>query len=166
MKTNKPIDVFETLLIDIYDASLQLKDELPKFAKNTKNAELSATFQKNMREVEAHIDRLEKVIDMMDLKKRDHTCEAMKGFIEEAHTMSSGSEEGPVRDLGLVAYGKKIGHYQIASYEVLANVAEGLGFQEAAQLLKLNLQESRDEEGAVCALGRKEVGPDAMRAAA
>ena len=166
MKTNDVNDVFCTMLCDIYDASLQLKDELPKFAENTKNAELSSAFQKNLREVEGQIERLESVYDMLDIKKKDHTCEAMKGFIEEAHTMMSGAEEGPVRDIGMVAYGKKIGHYQIASYEVLSNLAEGLGYNEAAQKLKLCLEEVKSEEGHVCELGRKDIGPDAVRMAA
>ena len=166
MKTNDIKDVFETLLLDIYDAELKLKKELPKLAKKAKNADLSAEIQKDARLTEEQLERLETVFEKTGASKKDHECRSMNGYISEVNDMIAGAEEGPVRDLILVAYGKKIGHYQIASYEVLSNLAEGLFDAEVSQLLKLNLKANRDMEGHICELGRKDIGPDAVRKAA
>lgn len=166
MKTDKIQDVFCTLICDAHSAEEQLKNELPSIVDNVKNPELAAALEKFCKQTEGQIERLESVYDMMDLKAKDRKCEAMAGYIEELNIMIDGAEEGPLRDIGVVAYGKKIGHHMIASYEALANLAEGMGNSGAAQQIKLNLQEVKDAEAQICSLGRKSVGPDAIRMAA
>lgn len=166
MKTDKIEDVFCTLLCDIHSAEEQLKNDLPKIVEKTKNPELAASLERFCKQTEAQMERLESVHDMTDIKEKDRKCLAMQGYLEELDTMISGAEEGPLRDIGIVAYGKKIGHHMIASYEALANLAEGMGNAKAAQQLKLNLQEVKDAEGQICSLGQTSIGPDAIKMAA
>lgn len=166
MKTNKIEDVFCTLLCDIHSAEEQLKNKLPGIIDQVKNPELAASLERLCKQTEGQIERLESVHDMTQIKEKDRKCMAMDGYLEELDIMISGAEEGPLRDIGVVAYGKKIGHHMIASYEALASIAEGMGNTGAAQQLKLNLQEVKDAEGQICSLGRTSIGPDAIRKAA
>jgi ferritin-like metal-binding protein YciE len=66
----------------------------------------------------------------------------MDGLIKEAKGIMQETEEGAMRDAGIIAAAQKVEHYEIASYGTLRTYAEILGVKEAADLL----QEILDEE--------------------
>lgn len=67
----------------------------------------------------------------------------MEGLIKEAEEIMDESEEGGMRDAGIIAAGQKVEHYEIATYGTLRAFAEILGHEEAVNLLQQSLDEEK-----------------------
>ncbi len=65
----------------------------------------------------------------------------MAGLIKEAGEIMEESENGPMRDAGIILAGQKVEHYEIASYGTLRQFADTLGLPDAAKLLGQTLNE-------------------------
>lgn len=130
-------------LSDIYSGEKQLIKALPKLAKAASNEELSEGLRNHLRETEGQVDRIEQIVDQLNLKLPRVKCKAMEGLIEEGQEVIEEIEEGPIRDVMLIVGGQKVEHYEIATYGCLVEMAKKLGFDEAAELLKKTLEEEK-----------------------
>ena len=135
--------LFMNELKDLYSAEKQITRALPKMAKSATSEELRTAFQTHLEETKGHIERLERVFEILDKPASAKTCQGMKGLIEEGSEMMEEAEEGEVRDAGLIAAAQRVEHYEIAAYGTMRAIAEMNGQQEIAQLL----QQTLDEEG-------------------
>jgi ferritin-like metal-binding protein YciE len=62
-------------------------------------------------------------------------------------------ESPSLRDAALISSGNEVEHYEIALYGSLAAWAQQLGLQDAVNLLKQTLQEEKDADAKLTALG-------------
>ncbi len=67
----------------------------------------------------------------------------MDGLIREAEDIMESTEEGAVRDAGIISAGQKVEHYEIATYGTLRTFATILKEEEAASLLEETLKEEK-----------------------
>lgn len=128
---------------DIYWAEKNMVKALPDMIENASDESLREALSHHLAETKEQVSRVEKVFASIDLKPTAKTCEAMKGLIEEAKDIMDESEEGVMRDAGIIAAAQKVEHYEIATYGTLSAYAEILGYTEAADLLKQTLMEER-----------------------
>jgi ferritin-like metal-binding protein YciE len=136
-------DLLIDQLKDLYNAEGQLTKALPKMAKAAKNPELKQAFQKHLEQTQEHVNRLERVFEVLGETARGKTCQAMKGLIEEGKEIIEEDADPDVRDAGLIAAAQRVEHYEIAGYGTVRTYAQTLGHEEAASLL----QQTLDEEG-------------------
>jgi len=61
----------------------------------------------------------------------------------EAGEIMESSEEGAMRDAGIISAGQKVEHYEIASYGTLRQFAETLSLDEVVSLLEATLSEEK-----------------------
>jgi ferritin-like metal-binding protein YciE len=137
-------ELFVDGLKDIYWAEKALTKALPKMIKNASNQELITALTSHLEETQEQLTRLEEVFASVDEKAVAKKCPAMEGLIKETEEVMSESDEGVMRDAGIIAAGQKVEHYEIATYGTLRAFAEILGHTEAAGML----QETLDEEKA------------------
>jgi ferritin-like metal-binding protein YciE len=142
MKVDTVEKLFMNELKDLYSAEKQITRALPKMAKAATSEELRTAFQTHLEETKGHIERLDRVFEILDKPASAKTCKGMKGLIEEGSEMME-EAEGEVCDAGLIAAAQRVEHYEIAAYGTMRAMAEMMGQQEIAQLL----QETLDEEG-------------------
>lgn len=135
--------LFEDSLKDIYWAEKALTKALPKMAKNATSTELTKAMDEHLAETEEHIARLEKVFEAVGKKAVAKKCDAMDGLIKEGEGIMEETEQGAVRDAGIIAAAQKIEHYEIATYGTLHAFATLLGEDEAADLLAVTLEEEK-----------------------
>jgi ferritin-like metal-binding protein YciE len=128
-------ELFVTELKDIYWAEKALVKALPKMAKKATSDELITAIQDHLAVTETHVERLEKVFQLIGEKAVGKKCEAMVGLIEEAEEIMKETEEGVVRDAGIISAAQKVEHYEIASYGTLVAFANTLGEDEAGSIL-------------------------------
>lgn len=128
---------------DIYDAEKQLTKALPKMAKAASSEELETAFRDHLAETQGQVERLDKVFEALGVAAKGKPCKGMKGLIEEGGEAIE-EEEGPIRDLALIAAAQKVEHYEISAYGTARTLAEQIGNDEAVQLL----QETEEEEKA------------------
>jgi ferritin-like metal-binding protein YciE len=148
-------DAFYDELRDILSAERQLTKALPKMAKNATNPELKKAFETHLAETETQAERVEKAFEETGKAARAKTCEAMKGLIKEAEELLEEDGEPATKDALLIAAAQKVEHYEIASYGTLCTWAEALGYTQALELLKQNIDEEETTDGLLSQLAKK-----------
>ncbi len=137
-------DLLKDELKDLYSAENQLIKALPKMAKKASNAKLKQAFTSHLQETEGHVDRLNQIADILDLKLGGKKCAAMEGLVEEGKEIISEDGSPAVIDAALIGAGQRVEHYEIAAYGTVRAIAMALGHNDVAKLL----QKTLDEEGA------------------
>lgn len=156
-------DLFLDTLKDIYYAEKQIVKALPKMAKAAQDPNLKAGFEKHMDETQGHIDRLERVFELIGKPARGKTCDAILGILEEGKSIMEDYKGTVSLEAGLIAAGQAVEHYEMARYGTLRTWAGRLGYDEAAQLLEATLLEERATDQALTQLA--EAGGDNAKAA-
>lgn len=136
-------DLFINELKDLYSAEHQILKALPKMAKAAATPELQAAFTEHHQQTQTHVERLQQILDRLDMPTPRKKCKAMEGIIEEGKEIISEDAEDVVRDAALIGAAQRVEHYEIASYGCARTYAQLMGDQVAAKLL----QETLDEEG-------------------
>src|SRR5205085_8083113 len=77
-------ELFIEELRDIYWAEKHLTKALPKMSKAATSEELANAFDEHLAQTEEHVERVEKVFEMLDMTARAKKCEAMEGLVMEA----------------------------------------------------------------------------------
>jgi ferritin-like metal-binding protein YciE len=122
----------------------QVVDGLQTMIKNASDTQLKQAFQSHLQETEVHVTRLESLIaeandgDIDD--KKDAIATALIG---SGANIISESDEGAVRDAGLLATAQKVEHYEIASYGSARDWATQLGLTRHADILQKTLDEEK-----------------------
>jgi ferritin-like metal-binding protein YciE len=136
-------DLFYDTLKDIYFAERQILKALPKLAKAAKSEELKSAFLTHRDETEEHVERLQKVFEMIGKRAQAKTCEAIKGILEEGDEIAEEYAGSEALDAGLLAGGQAVEHYEMSRYGTLKTWATQLGMKDAAVLLDQTLQKRR-----------------------
>lgn len=138
-------ELFVTELKDIYWAEKALVKALPKMAKKATSDELITAIEDHLAVTETHVERLEKVFQLIGEKAVGKKCEAMNGLLEEAEEII-GETDGMVRDAGIISAAQKVEHYEIASYGTLVAFANTLGEDEIGSILHKTLDEEKEAD--------------------
>jgi ferritin-like metal-binding protein YciE len=128
---------------DIYSAEKQLTKALPRLARAASSPDLKAAFESHLEETRGQVERIDQIIELLDIKLKRIKCAAMGGLIEEGKEVIEEVEEGPLRDAALIGGGQKVEHYEIASYGSISAIAKQLGYTDAIPLLQATLAEEK-----------------------
>jgi len=139
-------ELFIDSLKDIYWAEKALTKALPKMAKNASSENLITTINDHIAVTEEQVARLEQIFELIGEKASAKKCEAMEGLIKEGESIMEETQQGPVRDAGIIGASQKIEHYEIATYGTLAAFAHTLGEDEALDLLQQTLDEEKEAD--------------------
>lgn len=143
MKMHNLQDLLFHQVRDLYDAERQLVRALPKMAEAAGTPELRSAFEAHLDETRGHVERLERVFELLGHNARGLRCPAMEGIIEEGKSIIDLNAEADVRDAGLIAAAQKVEHYEIAGYGCACTWAAQLGLGEIKDLLGRNLGEEK-----------------------
>ena len=139
-------DLFVEEIRDLYDAEKQIIKALPKVAKACTSEKLRNALTEHLEQTRGHVDRLERIFTSLSAKSTGVKCTAMEGLLKEGDEMVSITDEGPVRDAGLIAACQRVEHYEIAGYGAARSFAQHLGRNEAAELLGETLDEEKEAD--------------------
>jgi ferritin-like metal-binding protein YciE len=154
-------ELFLDTLKDIYYAEKQILKALPKMAKAANSNELQAAFEKHHEETETHLERLEKVFEMLGKPARGKKCEAIEGIIEEGKEIMDDYADTPALDAGLLAAAQAVEHYEISRYGTLKAWAEKLNLPEAIELLDQTLAEEKKTDETLTKIAQTAVNYEA-----
>ncbi len=136
-------ELFLETLKDIYYAEKQILKALPKMAKAASSQDLQAAFEKHHGETEEHVERLERVFELLGKPARGKKCDAIEGIIEEGKEVMDEYADTPALDAGLLAAAQAVEHYEIARYGTLIAWARQLGRDDCASILEKTLEEEK-----------------------
>jgi ferritin-like metal-binding protein YciE len=137
-------DLLTDELKDLFSAERQLTKALPKMAKKASSHALKDAFTVHLKETEGHVERLEKIGEMLDIKLSGKKCKAMEGLVEEGKEVLEEEGEPSLIDTALIGAAQRAEHYEMAAYGVARGMARTLGMKQVVELL----QKTLDEEGA------------------
>lgn len=154
-------ELFVEELRDLLSAEKQLVKALPKMAKAATSADLKKGFQDHLAQTETHVERLEKVFELLGKTARAKTCEAMKGLIKEGDELAHEDAADEVKDAALIAAAQKVEHYEIASYGTMITWANQLGLDSAVKLLGQTLEEEKETDQKLTDLAESKINASA-----
>lgn len=155
-------EFFVDELKDIYWAEKHLVKTLPKMEKAATTQELKDAFADHLETTKGHVERLEKIFEMLGEKAVAKKCEAMEGITTEGEDIISETEKGTAtRDVGLIFAGQKVEHYEIATYGGLAQLAKTLSHDDVAKLLEKTLSEEKEADELLTSVAENSVNYEA-----
>ena len=154
-------DLFLETLKDIYFAENKIIKTLPKMAKAAQSKELSAAFNKHLRETQGQVKRLDQIFKMLGKPARGKPCEAINGITDEGAEIMKDFKGAPALDAGLLAAAQAVEHYEISRYGTLRTWAEQLGLKDAVSLLDKTLAEEKKTDDALTQLAEMSVNRQA-----
>jgi ferritin-like metal-binding protein YciE len=136
-------DLFVETLKDLYYVEKKLVKTLPKLAKKATSPELKQAMEDHLEETETHVQRLEKIFEMLDQRATAKTCEALEGLIRETDEVTGEIDDEQTLDAALISSAQTVEHYEIARYGTLACWAAEIGNTDIAELLEQTLEEEK-----------------------
>lgn len=144
------IKSLEELLVleikNLYSVENQLIKVLPKLAKGATESTLRAAFETHLRETRVHLERLQKVADLLDENPRGKTCKTMEEMIDEAEGVMAKDAASGIMDLALICVAQKMEHYELAGYGTARSLAYAIGHEEAADILQATFDEEEETD--------------------
>ena len=153
--------LFHDTLKDIYFAEKKILATLPKMQKAAQSEELAAAFEKHHEETEGHVERLEKVFEIIDEKPQGKTCDAIMGIIDEGSEIMKEYKGSPALDAGLLAAAQAVEYYEMSRYGTLIAWAGKLGHEDAVELLSETLEEEKATDEALTELAETVINAEA-----
>nr|WP_262481002.1 ferritin-like domain-containing protein [Algoriphagus resistens] len=161
-KDSKFKKLFIDEIKDIYWAEKHLVKALPKMSKGATSSKLKKAIDTHLEQTKEHVNRLEEVFEILDLKPQAKKCDAMEGLIEEAQSILEDTDSDTIkRDAGIIIASQKVEHYEIASYGSLVSVAKLMGLSEAEKILSKTLDEEKKTDALLTKLAESEINEEA-----
>lgn len=155
-------DLFLHELSDTYSAEKQMTRSLPKMARAAADAQLAQAFLDHLEETRGQVERIDEIVELLNLKLKRIKCAAMEGLVEEGKDLIEEIDKGPVLDVALIGAAQKVEHYEIASYTTLITLAGKLGYDAALPLLQASLAEEKATDEKLGKLGQAAAIEDAV----
>ena len=156
-------DLFQETLRDLYYVETKLVKTLPKMAEKASSQDLKDAIESHLGETEAHVQRLEQVFQLLDMKPQAKKCEALEGLLKEADEVTGEIEDEQTLDAAIISSAQTVEHYEIARYGTLACWAAEMGNTEVSELLEQTLEEEKEADERLSALAEESIN---QRAAA
>ena len=154
-------DLFLHELSDTYSAEKQMTRSLPRMARAAADEQLSQAFLDHLEETRGQVERIDEIVELLNLKLKRIKCAAMEGLVEEGKDLIDEIDKGPVLDVALIGTAQKVEHYEIASYTALITLAGKLGYDLALPLLQASLAEEKATDEKLGKLGQAAAIEDA-----
>jgi ferritin-like metal-binding protein YciE len=151
--------LLEDQLKDLYSAENQLVKALPKMAKKASSEALKEAITSHLEETKTHVDRLNKIGQILGIKLTGKRCSAMEGLVEEGAEVLEAEGPGPVIDSAIIAAAQRVEHYEISAYGSARALAHQLGHENVVSLLQETLDEESAADEKLTALSEEEILP-------
>ena len=128
--------LFLNELADMYDAEQQIVKALPKLADAATCEKLKQAFLSHLAETREQVIKIEQVFKAFGEKPRRRKCAATTGLLREGGKIAGENKGESTINAALISAGKKIEHYEIASYGCLHEWAMLLQNETAARIIE------------------------------
>ncbi len=134
-------ELFIHELSELYSADRQLSKALPRLLHATDDGQLSEALDLHMLELGNHLERIEHVMESLDVRPRRGKCAAIETLLEDLRDIVDVVPQGSLRDVALLAGLQKMTRYQSAAHAVIITLARKLDYRDVLPSLTCNLDE-------------------------
>ena len=146
MKIDNLTTLLQEEIKDIYDAEKRLVRAIPKMAKATSSEELRTALLEHLEVTRTHVERIEKIFELLNVPAKAKPCAGIKGIIEEGEATMGQDGEATLLDTAIIGAAQRVEHYEMAAYASARTMAEHLGKGEIAALLEKTWGEEREAD--------------------
>ncbi|MCW3093538.1 MAG: ferritin-like protein [Ferruginibacter sp.] len=137
-------------LKDIYSGEKNLAKALPKMQKATANKVLKNILESQFASAQLHLERLEQIFELLGECAKVKPSEAMAALLEEANSsIEKTTRSSRLRDAAIILAIQKIRHYEMATYNILVQLARTLGNEDIISLLEETLNDENKADDLV-----------------
>ena len=133
----------------------QIVEGLEEMIGAASDPQLKQAFQSHLRETELQAQRLERILIDLTGEADDKKCAVTAALISAGENVVRESDEGAVRDAGLIASAQKIEHFEIASYGSARDWAKLVGRSQDAALLQQTLDEEKHADSVLNSISHR-----------
>ncbi|MBX3743626.1 MAG: DUF892 family protein [Akkermansiaceae bacterium] len=148
MKAESALSLLTELLTDLRQVQIQLVHWLPTFAARVNHPGLRHLIGKHGAESSAHLVRLDGLFSLHDAIPEEGISKAFKLIIDGSDNEFPGNADPDQSDLISLIQMLRIEQFEITYYEIVARVAEQLGFSDDTVMLQEFLAE-RDSAASI-----------------
>ena len=148
-------------LKDLYDAEKQITEALPKMVDAAATPELRQAFEHHLSETEEHVQRLEEIMEELEIVDHGKKCKGMQGLLKEGEEMMKDATDSLTRDAGLIAAAQRVEHYEMAGYGTVVSYANQLNRPEIAEKLQMTLDEEKEADKKLTEIAESKVNLNA-----
>ena len=128
-------------LQEIYISESVVQEAMPRLIGGTDSKDLKKAFERHGEQTNGQLKRLEQAFQQLESSPRGGRGRSVRALLTETEDHMSEGGDPHVVDASLIAAAKRIEHWEIASYSVMATYAEAMNLPEIAGLLKETLEE-------------------------
>jgi ferritin-like metal-binding protein YciE len=151
-------DFFIDQVNEIFHAEKRIFIAWPRFENAAQVPSLKESFEQYYQQLQKQIIRLEGIFTILDIKPDERNPEAIEGLLKETDAIIDKTTEGShTRDAAIVVAIQKIGHYKIATYGSLQQLASTLGMEDISNLLGQSLQEEKNSDLLLSGIADKKI---------
>ena len=161
-KLNSLQHLFEVEIIDIYDAERQILTAMPKMIERVDHKALRTVLESHLKETGEQVQRLERVLEILDLRPETRFCATMQAILREGMDLLDESGSPAVLDAACIAVAHMIENYEIGAYSMLTALSR-LDYPPGVfSLLCASEQEERDADEELFEVGEAGIFAAAM----
>lgn len=143
MKLETLHDCFLLKTMALYDVELEILKAMPKMIKKATNPKLVECLTDHLAETEQHVERLENVFQILDVKPKKTKVEAIRGLVKDAEWCLKQDTVPTTLDMLIISSVRYVEHYEIAGYTALLEWSRILGLGEAESVIDETLGEEK-----------------------
>lgn len=148
-------------LKDLHDAEKQITVALPKMVDAAATPELRQAFEHHLGQTEEHVQRLEEILEELDIVDHGKKCKGMQGLLKEGEEMMKDAADSLTRDAGLIAAAQRVEHYEMAGYGTVVSYANQLNRSDIAEKLQMTLDEEKEADKKLTEIAESKVNLNA-----
>lgn len=138
---------FADQLSEIFHSEKKILEAWPQLQLAVQAPDLKTLFREYYLHVQNEITRLEGIFTILNIPAGDGKAEATEALLAEAKTIVGKTADGShTRDAAIIIAVQKMGHYKIATYGSLQQLATTLGMEDVTNLLSQSLQEEKEND--------------------
>ena len=149
---------------DLCDAEAQKLHTLRRLAESARLPDLRAALERQCREAQLHLERLELMFTHWGEPRRIRHCAGLAAIVQEADDRVNDPTTDAARDVAIIGAARLITHYGIAAYGVARLYARWLNRLDDARLLEETLVEEARADRRLSDLGEARITASAPAA--
>lgn len=164
MIINSAEDLFKNELCDIFSAEQQLSQALPQMTQSVRAEKLRQRLQERLQQGQSLLQRLDSVLNEMNVPRDQAKNEAMRGLIGDARELVDATKAEAVKDAALIGAVQKIEHYCIAAWGTAEALGRTVGNKSAVEAFQKAVDDGRRFDKTMTELAENDINRQAGQA--
>lgn len=129
-----------------------IAEALPEMEDAAADARLTSALRHHREETQLHAFHLEQILSAAVGDDEERKCGVSTALICAGKEIIKHTDEGPLRDIGIIASAQRVEHFEIASYGTLRVWAQMLGFNDHVVVIDATLKQEHHADETLTAI--------------